>query len=155
MKVWTPKNDHFHDNTDSALFLSFSLPFDLILPENKDYVNTQRSNVTKLNLWHSLLTSKSEVGCEALSSHEKCFMRSKQEERSEQHTCNKNICVRMEWYTCMYIYVYNCIDVRNEYVYVYICIRCLFTCVWRIHQYCLTILARARHRQVRLRRAAV
>ena len=36
--------------SDSALFLSFSLPFDLILSENKDDVNTRRSNVTKLNL---------------------------------------------------------------------------------------------------------
>ena len=37
-------------NSGAALFSSFSLPFNLILPENADYVNTRRSNVAKLNL---------------------------------------------------------------------------------------------------------
>ena len=36
--------------TTSTLFLNFGLPFDLILSESEDYVNTRRSNVTKLNV---------------------------------------------------------------------------------------------------------
>ena len=64
-----------------------------------------------MNLWHSLLTSKSEVGCEALSSHDKiCFKRNEQKEKSEKQRCKENMSVRMERYTCMYIYVYNYID---------------------------------------------
>ena len=43
-----PKKLTILQNSSSALFLRFSLPFDLILPENKDYVNTRRSNVTKV-----------------------------------------------------------------------------------------------------------
>ena len=60
---------------------------------------------------HSLLTSKSEVGCEALSSHDKiCFKCNKQKERAEKQRCKENMSVRMERDTCMYIYVYNYID---------------------------------------------
>ena len=77
----------------------------------KKNVSVRMEQNVSVYLWHSLLTSKSEVGCEALSSHDKiCFKRNKQKEKSEKQRCKENMSVRMERYTCMYIYVYNYID---------------------------------------------
>ena len=56
-----------------------------------------------INLWHSLLTDKSEVGCEALSSHENiAFMCSKQNENRSSIDAMK-ICVyiRSDIHVCI------------------------------------------------------
>ena len=59
-------------------------------------------------------------------------------------------------YGAIYVYVYLCIQLYKcleMHTYVYLYTMCSYIYL-RIHQYCLTILAKARHGQIRLGRAA-